>query len=250
MPDQKAKTGLRPRDLRDVALIHVFQCGETSLLADGPNSKGICKLACNLWTCDECGPTKLAGLRKLIHAGEPTHMLTLTERPSARMTAAEQAQEQTKAWKKFYARLIRHLKLKGIAYCWHREAQKNGTSHLHILMRLPVELKKTWIADTWKELTGSFKVDLTTISDQGGIAQYVTKHTAKEPAKFGNCKRYFATRDWDLRKDQEGEPFPDVGALYLLVQQSAAKLQHKYLCLGYRADHTRHPRVVVMESGP
>lgn len=177
-------------------------------------------------------------------------MLTLTERPDPNRTREKQAQDQTEALKKFLARLRRHLNVKSIPYCWHREAHQNGTSHLHVLMRIETVPTKTWTSNNWKDLTGSFKIQWDPITSQGGIASYVTKHTAKPPAKFGNCKRYFATRDWDLRQAQEGEPFPDVGALYMIVQLSAAALQHKYLCQGYSANHTRHARVVVMESGP
>ena len=100
MPDQKAKAGLLPRDLRDTGSAVPFQCGETSLLADGPESKGIFPLACNCWDCDECGPNRLAQLRAMIMAGKPTVMLTLTERPNPKTTPEAQARRQTEAWKK------------------------------------------------------------------------------------------------------------------------------------------------------
>lgn len=222
----------------------VFQCGESSLFADGPNAKAICPHACNTWACEECGPTKLAGLRALIMAGQPTLMLTLTERPDPARTKEQQAREQTEAWKKFYAKMCRYLKLKHIPFIWHREAHENGTSHLHILMRLD-KLSRHWAKDEWCKLTGSYIVHVDAIDNAGGIAAYTTKHTAKQPAKFGTCKRYFASRDWDLRQKPEKTVFPDVGAPYILLGEAAVVVVHRYLSLGWRPDYA-HERVVIM----
>lgn len=223
----------------------MFQCGESSLFADGPNAKGVCPHACNTWACEECGPTKLAGLRALIHAGEPTLMLTLTERPDPARSREQQAAAQTEAWKKFYARMCRHLKVKHVPFIWHREATEKGTSHLHVLMRLD-KLSRHWAKDNWCTLTGSYIVDVTAIDDEGGIAAYCTKHTAKPPAKFGNCKRYFASADWDLRQKPEKTAFPDVDAPYIMLGEAAAIIVHRYLCLGWRADYA-HPKVVLLK---
>ena len=234
MPDQKAQAGLRPRDPRDHASKRVFQCGETSLLADGPESKGIFPLACNCWDCDECGPNRLAQLRAMIMSGKPTVMLTLTERPNPKTTPEAQARRQTEAWKKLYARMLRHLGAKHIPFIWHREATKIGTSHLHVLMRIDEPPNKTWFKTNWKDLTGSFMVSLDPIYDREGISAYVTKHTAKTPAKFGNCKRYFATRDWSIAEPWAPEAFPDVGAPYELARERAIVIVHRLLSRGFR----------------
>jgi hypothetical protein len=231
-----------------------FICRETSLFADGPDAKAVVASACDRWDCEECGPTKLAGLRALIMAGRPTLMLTLTERPDQGRSREQQAIEQTQAWKKFYAMMCRHLKVKHIPFIWHREAQQNGTSHLHVLMRLD-KLSRHWAKDKWCKLTGNYIVHVDAIDNDKGIAAYCTKHTAKPPAKFGNCKRYFASADWDLRAKHEKTVFPDVGAPYIPLGEAAFIVIHRYLTLGWRADYA-HPRVVqlrpqhIMPGGP
>lgn len=245
----RRRPGCTPETLRDTWINVPFQCGETSLLADGPESKGIFPLACNCWDCDECGPNRLAQLRALIMAGRPTVMLTLTERPSQKVTAAAQARRQTEAWKKLYARLLRKLGVKHVPFIWHREATKIGTSHLHVLMRIDAPPNKTWFKDNWKDLTGSFMVSLDPIYDREGISAYVTKHTAKAPAKFGDCKRYFATRDWSLAEPWAPEAFPDVGAPYELERERAVFIVHRFLSRGFRIV-PRDWRGTLMRGGP
>jgi hypothetical protein len=187
----------------------------------------------------------LAQLQARIINGKPTVMITLTEKPNSDLSPAAQAKQQTRSLKKFLARLRRHTSLKKIPYIWHREATQRGTSHLHILMRLQVFVDQEWISDTWRTLTGSYIVWINTIKDDLATTIYVTKHVAKDPGKFGNCKRFFASDDWALPTVFERAELPDLGAPWGFVRESAAALMHKCLMRGLRADYS-HPRAVIM----
>lgn len=60
------------------------------------------------------------------------------------------------------------------------ETTKAGWPHAHILLSAP-RVSKHWLSHNWKELTGSYIIDLQPVSNHQRAAGYLTKYLAKNP---------------------------------------------------------------------
>jgi hypothetical protein len=137
--------------------------------------------------------------------GQPTHFLTLTVRVTAGMTPLEARKKLGEKLPLLMRMIARKLGLQHVPYLVVIERTKAGWPHAHVLMRAKY-LKNDAISAMWKRLTGWYITKMVRVRGPGEAARYVAKYLGKDPAKFGNCKRYWTTQDWKLQgSDAEAE---------------------------------------------
>lgn len=176
-------------------------CGEASLVNHGLRALRAVTLRCRCWSCDGCLPMRKARLVKDVAAGQPTKLLTLTTRVVAGGDPVAEAQRFS-GW---FAQLIRRIKKRfpgqELAYFVVREATLQGWPHIHVALRSPY-IPWEWLTEQWLDISGSPGIDIRKVYGPGNAAKYLAKYIGKDPHRFGNTKRYWASRNWfDVRPD-------------------------------------------------
>lgn len=150
---------------------------------------------CRLWSCPDCGPQKKRDFERMIFFGQPNKMLTLTLWRPKDGDPLEAADRLYKAWPELWKRIKRRYPSAELAYGWAVEDTQEGWPHMHVALRAPF-IPQTWLSRVWKELTGdSYVVDIRDKSSED-CARYLSKYLAKNPTKFGNHKRFHASRNF------------------------------------------------------
>jgi len=87
------------------------------------------------------------------------------------------------------------------------EETKQGEPHLHILLRSPY-IPQAFISDCMRDLIGAPIVDIRRIRSARDVVTYVAKYITKAPKQFGTAKRYWSSRDYEIkeRDDYSGPP--------------------------------------------
>lgn len=183
----------------------VSYCREHTLVKHEGTDVVAVTLKCKSWTCQECYPERRKRLIAEAIGGEPTAFLTLTIRRQVTLTANEAATRITAAWPLLLKRIERHYQIKHLARFVVMEATKLGWPHLHVLIR-GQWLDQRWLSAQMLELLDSPVVDIRKIDGPGRVAGYVTKYVGKATHKFGTCKRYWQSRDYDLRPAHQERP--------------------------------------------
>jgi len=142
-------------------------------------------------------PFRLAALKRLAANGKPTTFLTLTVNPATGQSPTDRARELVDAMRIMLKRAGRKFTKSRIEYLAVFEETKKGEPHLHMLMRAPFVPQK-WISATMDELIAAPIVDIRRVTSARLAAQYVAKYVAKGPKSFGNLKRYWHTKRYDL----------------------------------------------------
>ena len=183
-------------------------CGGWSIeKTDGSGTRAI-TLWCRSWSCVDCMPYRLAGLKRQAANGNPTTFLTLTVNPARGQSPEHRARELVDAMKLMLKRAGRKFTKLKIEYMAVFEETKKGEPHLHMLMRAPFVPQK-WISHTMAELIQAPIVDIRRVNSVRAAAQYVAKYVSKGPKGFGSLKRYWATPKYDqsgrekLERDNE-----------------------------------------------
>lgn len=172
-------------------------CSEFQLVKQHDSGDDILPLTCNCWHCDYCGPRRRRKLMALAASGKPNKMLTLTVNPSVGISAADRYRLLHEAWKKLVKRILRHYRWKKLHYMAFVEKTKRGEPHLHVLLRCEF-LPQKWLSAQMRDLVGAPFVWISKVRDQLGAVTYVSKYVTKEPGRFGNSRRYWASRQWSL----------------------------------------------------
>ena len=184
-------------------------CSEIQLVKAGDGYVEIKPLPCNRWSCDYCAPRRRFQLVALATAGEPNKILTLTVNPAQGNNPTDRRAMLHDAWKKLVKRILRKHKWAALPYMAFLERTKAGEPHLHILLRCPF-ISQRWLSQQMKELIGAPIVWIEKINSTKHAVRYVTKYVSKAPAQFGNGKRYWVSRGWELRKvEREERPIFD-----------------------------------------
>jgi len=182
----------------------VAVCGSNLVVQNDEGGYRFFPARCGCWECLKCVRYRVSNLRTKIIAGEPDMMLTLTWDASRPETPNQAARMMKLAWNLFVKRIKYKTKRKRVPFLAVVEAHKSGYPHFHILLRSGF-IDWKWLSETWHELTGAWCVDIRRIHDARQRAHYVTKYFTKAPAKFGNVKRFWCSRDWDRRKPLKPE---------------------------------------------
>lgn len=174
-------------------------CTEWTLRKLLPGERQAKPLHCRSWECGICKPRRTKQLVALAKSGDPNRFLTLTTSPEAGDTPEDAYEVLQHAWKLFCKRIKRLPGFGGFAYLWVVEATKAGRPHLHVLLRC-AWIDHKLISEWFEELAQSPIVHIEAIKSTRKAAAYVAKYVAKKPARFGNSKRYFASRDYEVDK--------------------------------------------------
>lgn len=172
-------------------------CGGWSLVKLELHVAKAITLWCRSWTCPDCAPFRIGGLKKMAVNGQPTTFLTLTVNPAHGQSPDHRAQELSDALKIMIKRARRKFTKAPIEYLAVFEETKKGEPHLHILMRAPF-IPQKWLSDTMKELIDAPVVDIRAVGKAINAARYVAKYVGKGPKPFAAMKRYWSTKGYDL----------------------------------------------------
>lgn len=169
--------------------------------------------------------------------GSPNIFLTLTIRRNDHSNPYAAAKDLARAWRLCRLRLLRHFKWKKLPFLAVFEATKAGWPHLHILLRsrfIPQKL----ISHIMSELINSPVVGIEYVHDKRRTAAYVAKYVTKEATKFGTCKRYWQSADYDLRAEDPSISKRTLPGGWEIERLTLHKWEHNMKLLGWTV--TRH----------
>lgn len=211
-------------------------CSRVQLVKSDRHHEDVKPLPCRSWGCEYCRPNRRRQLIARAASGNPNKILTLTVRPRAGKTPLERRDELHNAWTRLVKRILRQFalppdrrwKLQGSTRTRDRERQvrritartaqkgierlpyaafiertKLGEPHLHILLRCPF-VPQDWIAEQMRDMTGAPVCWIEEIKNTGHAVSYCAKYVGKEPAQFGNRKRYWFSKNWE---ENSGDAF-------------------------------------------
>jgi len=157
-------------------------------------------LCCRSWGCDYCQPDRKQRIMRQAALGHPDTLITLTVNPARGFSPAERAEELVIAWRKFVRFYKKHYSTPKIPYFVVFEATRKGEPHMHILCRV-AWISQQVLSNFMKEEIDAPIVDVRRCKNARSAARYVAKYVGKAPGKFGSCKRYWQTRDYDQPDD-------------------------------------------------
>ena len=208
-------------------------CGEGSLVNLGVGEGRAVTLRCRSWGCPDCQPRRQAELIALACSGEPTTFLTLTVNPAFGSSPEDRARRLADAWRGIVKAAKRKYGYKKLAYLCVYEATKKGEPHLHILARVPW-LDQRWLSSQMAERMDAPIVDIRRVRSRKMVASYLAKYVGKEPHRFGTCKRYWCTKDYDV---SDWEPDIEPGRwsnIWELREYTLPEQQEAWEVLGWR----------------
>lgn len=80
------------------------------------------------------------------------------------------------------------------------ERHKSGRPHLHILLRAHY-IPQRWLSQEMARRMASPICDIRKVDSTAKAAAYVAKYIGKAPAKFGNSRAYWYTKNWSPAVD-------------------------------------------------
>jgi len=223
-------------------------CGEASLVNRGLDGVRAVSLRCRSWKCSECRKSRRKQLVALALSGKPTTFITLTVNPAWGSSPYERARALADAWRVVVRLAKTKYKLQALPYLCVFEAQKSGEPHLHILCRVKW-ISHGWLREQMARLIGAPIVDVQRVRNAKKLAFYVAKYIGKDPHRFHTCKRYWATRDWELTAF---EPKPPPGRWHSgweIVRTPLDQLAEEWRDQGMAVEKSRH-RLLVCWHGP
>lgn len=212
--------------------VRTLYCSQVQLVKHDASHLDVLPLPCNSWGCDWCARRRRLQLIALALSGSPNKLLTLTVNPARLASPLERRDALHRAWRLLTKRIQRQFQMEpskrwqhealhrtrkqqyitekitaktpakqytAVAYMAFLEKTKIGEPHLHILLRSPY-IPQDWLSATMKELADAPIVDIRDISGAKATASYVTKYVTKAPAQFGNRKRYWYSKNYEIGK--------------------------------------------------
>lgn len=198
-------------------------CQEASLVKYDKHVTVATPLYCRSWGCPECQPTRKRQLVALAASGHPTSFITLTVRPDVIRSQTSRARALVNAWRIVVRRAKKKYGYRSIPYLAVFEATKAGEPHLHILARVRW-IDQKWLSKQMAHLVNAPIVDIRRVKGNHMIASYVAKYVGKEPGKFGTCKRYWRTKDYQLDFPRPRDDWPFPGVPWSVIEYSLAEL--------------------------
>lgn len=165
-------------------------CREWMLVNQNQTEARAKPLTCKSWNCEYCAPKRRRKLIAQVCSGTPHKFLTLTVNPAIGESPEDRHAILALSWKTIVKRMRRRFPKQEVEYFSVTEATKNGEPHLHIVGRFPF-LHQSIYSEWMRELAGSPIVHIKKVRGVREITNYLAKYVGKEPAKFGNAKRYF-----------------------------------------------------------
>ena len=204
-------------------------------------------LKCRSWICPNCTNQRKKQLIAQGIGGSPTLFLTLTYRVNQSETPNEAAPKLSRAWRLVRLRLMRHFKWKKLPFLAVIEKTEAGWPHLHILLRsrfIPVNLISQWMA----ELIDSPIVHIESIFSKSKSAAYCAKYCSKATQKFDTAKRYWQSRDYDLREPPEPKDKNVPGFGWDMWPISLRKWVDSQITIGNRVEWEGHGKAISYQT--
>lgn len=165
-------------------------CGAWCATAELEDGRRICvPIRCRAWECPTCGRANKRKLLRRLRYAQPTLFITLTTSERTAPTPDEAYFKANAAFGMLIKRWRRKFEAEKVEYFLVWEKTKRGWPHAHVLLAAP-KVSKHWLSHTWKELTGSYVVDLQTVSKVEHAASYLAKYLAKNPQVPPGQRRY------------------------------------------------------------
>lgn len=136
-------------------------------------------------------------------------------KPSVERWRIGRARARTSAGNKTTADVLAPppLKPSALPYFAVVERHKSGRPHLHVLLRCGY-IPQTWLSLEMNRLAGSPIVDIRKVSGTKQAAAYVAKYIGKAPAKFGNSRAYWYTKNWAPAAASDEKPSVTQAAMF------------------------------------
>lgn len=177
-------------------------CGSTTLVNYDGDEASAKMLVCRSWLCERCRPRRVAQMVAEGCGGSPNRFITLTLRRDDAADKVEQAKRLSRAWRLICKRITRDGGGK-VEYLARLElTPQNRTPHLHVLVRSKW-ISQKWLSEVCGELLDAPVVSIESITSASKVAAYVSKYLGKDPEKIGTCKRYWKSKGYDQRPQQE-----------------------------------------------
>ena len=177
-------------------------CGERSLVKHEEGGKVLLSVRCRSWLCPDCTDQRKRQLIAQAIGGQASTFITLTTRRRDDITAQDAAKMLSRSWRLLRLRIIRMKGWKVLPFLAVMEAHKSGWPHLHVLARCGF-IDWHWLKANWIEITGSPGIRIDLIKSRSQRAGYCAKYCGKAKHKIGTAKRYWQSRDYDLRPKPE-----------------------------------------------
>ena len=214
-------------------------CGEGSLVNTGLDGVRAISLKCRSWLCEDCRHDRKRQLMGMAMSGHPNSFITLTVDPSRFQTPLNRARELVIAWRRIVELAKAKYGYAKIPYLCVFEATKKGEPHLHILARVEW-ISQKWLADQMEGMTGARVCWIERIKSKKKAAAYVSKYVGKAPHKFGTCKRYWQTRDYEDGKWEKPEKEEGWSNNWRIVDKHIDDLLEEWQTTGYEIAVTRY----------
>jgi len=175
-------------------------------------------------------------------SGLPNRFITLTASRAAGATDEERRKALSHAWRVIVLRLRRANPTRAIEYFVVTEATKRGAPHLHILFSGPWITQATLSA--WmRQLANSPICDIRRIKHQREVVRYVAKYITKKPVQFGDTKRYWQSRGYQL-PDPEREAMDNApNGVWLMDGRTLGRISFDCENTGFRIEYEDENRL-------
>jgi hypothetical protein len=207
-------------------------CGAGSLIQHTGTVADIKQAGCRSWLCPTAAPGRKAELIRRLRAGRPNKFFTVTSRPDPDQTHEKRREIMGKAWPLLIRRMERHTgrHIPYLAVC--EKTPSNGTPHIHAALRCRY-VSQRLLSKWWEELTGWKIVDIRQVKNPKKLSIYLTKYFKKDPYKFGNSKRYWNNRDWELPPEPGAAVEEYVKREWKFSTKWVDEIEHAYRVAGY-----------------
>jgi len=223
-------------------------CREWSLVKRQPEERRIRMLRCRSWGCEECAPDRKKQLIGLALGGKPTRFMTLTSNPNEGGTPEERCGTLHRAANLVWKRIRRRYPTAEFEFINVTEATKAGEPHLHFLIRGP-HIDQRFISKSMKELINAPIVDIRRIKNAKQAAAYVAKYIGKAPHKFGSYKRYWTSRNYDLRENNEASDGDEPTYRWEIDRRSMYHILEEWVHEGWAGRKDEHDTVKAVYVG-
>lgn len=165
-------------------------CGVWSAIATLEDGSTLAvPVTCRSWDCPSCAKRLKRRLQRRLKYAKPTLFATLTTSPLTAPTPRQAFERANSAFAVLIKRWRRRYPHEPLDYFIVWESTKAGWPHIHALLRGPA-VSKHWLSRAWRELSGSYIVDIQKVGSIEHAARYLAKYLAKDPQVPDGFRRW------------------------------------------------------------
>jgi len=182
-------------------------CRERVLCKHNETEARARELKCRSWNCELCVEERRRQLLAQAASGQATRFITLTVNPRTYSDPEERLRKLAWAWRTIIKTVRYDHPGEEVEYFAVVEATLAGEPHLHILFRGPY-LDQDWLSNQMERLIDAPIVWIKKIDDPKAIVKYIGKYITKKPAQFGTSKRYWQSRNYQIKDEYQKPVMP------------------------------------------